>query len=70
MATMQGEVFEAFRELGVSEDKALRAATALAGRDDDVGSLKRDVNLTRWMVTFNLGLTLLMLGKLFLAPGH
>ncbi len=47
---MQGEVFEAFRSIDVPEDKALKAAQALSGRDNDVSELKRDVTLLKWMV--------------------
>jgi len=48
--TMQQEVYEAFRDLGVSEEKALKAATALSRRDLDVAELKRDVALLKWMM--------------------
>jgi hypothetical protein len=50
MANMQSEVFEAFKDMGVSDEKALRAAGALARRDDDVGSLKADMGLVKWML--------------------
>jgi hypothetical protein len=61
MTVMQSEVFEAFRAIDVPEDKALKAATALSKRDDDVASLKADMTLLKWMVgalaavTFSVG---------------
>jgi len=39
MRIMRREVFDAFRALGVAEDKALKAAAALNERDKDVVSL-------------------------------
>ncbi len=47
---METEVFEAFRSVGAPEDKAMQAAAALSRRDADVGELKRDLPLLRWMV--------------------
>ena len=39
MTTVQSEVFEAFRDIGGAEDKALKAASALSKRDEDVVTL-------------------------------
>ena len=50
MSGMQSEVFKAFRAIDIPEDKALKAATALAKRDDDVSSLKADVALLKGMI--------------------
>ncbi|GAC1341566.1 MAG: hypothetical protein NVSMB18_13920 [Acetobacteraceae bacterium] len=47
---METEVFEAFRSIGAPEDKAMQAAAALSRRDSDVGELRRDMLLLRWMV--------------------
>ncbi len=66
MTTMQSEVFEAFRSIDVSEDKAMKAAAALSKRDDDVSSLKSDIVLLKWMVGSLYPLTLAILAKLFL----
>lgn len=43
MSNLQSEVFEAFRAIDIPEDKALKAATALSKRDDDVASLKGEL---------------------------
>ena len=66
MANMQSEVFEAFKDIGVSDEKALRAAGALAPRDDDVGSLKADVALMKWMLGVVMAFEIAIFFKLFL----
>ncbi len=43
MANMQSEAYEAFRSMDIPEDKAVKAAGALAKRDDDVISIKGDI---------------------------
>jgi hypothetical protein len=43
MSTLQSEVFEALRAIDIPEDKALKAAAALARRDIDVAELRGDV---------------------------
>lgn len=63
---MQAEVFEAFRAIDVPEEKALRAATALSRRDDDVTSLKSDVAIIKWMLGFVLAFEIATVLKLFL----
>ncbi|MEO5375836.1 MAG: integrase [Alphaproteobacteria bacterium] len=66
MSTIQSEVFEAFRAIDVPEDKALRAATALSKRDDDVSSLKADMLVMKWMMGFILAFQVAIFAKLFL----
>jgi hypothetical protein len=66
MSVMQTEVFEAFRAIDIPEDKALKAAAALSARDDDVTSLKSDVNLMKWMMGFVLAFQIAIFVKLFL----
>ena len=63
---MQAEVYEAFRAIDVPEDKALKAATALAKRDDDVTTIKRDLAVIKWMVGTLYPLVLAVLLKLFI----
>jgi hypothetical protein len=43
MSTMDAEVFEAFRSVGVPDDKAILAAQALNRRDPDLDDIKGDV---------------------------
>jgi hypothetical protein len=66
MSNLQAEVFEAFRAIDVPEDKALKAATALSKRDDDVTSIKSDVLLMKWMLGFVLAFQIAITVKLFL----
>jgi hypothetical protein len=62
---MRSEVFEAFRDMGAAEDKALRAAGASAKRDDDVAAIKGDVLLMKWMLGFVLAFQIAFDFKLF-----
>lgn len=66
MTTMQSEVYEAFRSIDVAEDKAVKAAAALSRRDDDVSSLKSDMNLMKWMLGFVLAFQIGIFAKLFI----
>jgi hypothetical protein len=63
---MQTEVFEAFRAIDISEDKALKAAAALSKRDDDVASLKTDTSILKWMMGSVLVFQVAIFAKLFL----
>ncbi|MGH8703135.1 MAG: hypothetical protein ACREVR_18435 [Burkholderiales bacterium] len=83
MTTLIKEVYDAFKEAGVSEEKAAAAAQALdRPRDDDrlrgiereiaavkleLADVKADVRLMKWMLGFNLALTSAVLLKLVLA---
>jgi hypothetical protein len=66
MSTMEAEVFDAFRAAGVPDDKAMAAAQALNRRDTRVSAVESDVILLKWMVGFNLALTMAVLLKLFI----
>ena len=65
MTTMQSEVFEVFREMGATEDKALKAAGALAKRDEDVITIKADILLMKWMIGFVLAFQVAFAFRLF-----
>jgi hypothetical protein len=62
---MEAEVFDAFRAAGVPDDKAMAAAQALNRRDTRVSAADPDIILVKWMVGFNLALTMAVLLKLF-----
>jgi peptidoglycan hydrolase CwlO-like protein len=47
MSTMDAEVFEAFRSVGVADDKAILAAQALGRRDPDISTLKQDMSAVK-----------------------
>jgi hypothetical protein len=61
MSTMISKVHDALKESGASEDKARKAAEALAGYenrfaalDNKITALEGKVNLLTWMIGFNL----------------
>jgi hypothetical protein len=73
---MISEVYDAFREAGVSEEKARKAAESIASYDarfnkieSDIATLRTETrgefNLVRWMIGFNLAMTVAILWKVF-----
>ena len=66
MTTVQSEVFEAFRDIGVAEDKALKAASALSKRDEEVVSLSRDMTVSTWVMGFALAFQVAIFVKQFI----
>jgi hypothetical protein len=74
MSTMISEVYDALKEAGASEEKARKAAEALAGYenrfaalDNKITTLEGKMNLLTWMVVFNLAMTIAILWKVFSA---
>jgi hypothetical protein len=68
MAMMMGKLYAALREANVPEDKAREAAEEVASFETRISDLTADMRLLKWMVGFNLALTIAIVGKLFL--GH
>jgi hypothetical protein len=73
MATMISEVYDAFIASGAPEDKARRAAEAIAayegrfGRiENDLTTIRGDLNLLKWMNGVTWALSLGILVKLLL----
>jgi hypothetical protein len=66
MATMIGEVYDAFRSIGATEEVARKAAEALSQTDARRADFEARLTTIQWMVGTNIGLTLLLLGKLLL----
>ena len=66
VSVMQSEVFEAFRSIDVPEDKALKAASALSKRDDDVVSVKSELLVIKWMMGFVLAFQVAIFARLFM----
>ena len=71
MATMIAEVYDALIAAGAPEEKARKAAEAIAGYesrfgkvDGDISLVRGDVNLVKWMVGFNIALTVGVLLRL------
>ena len=67
MAFMMGNLYDALRSAGADDDKARKAAEEVAGFENRIGGLASDVALLKWMVGFNLALTVAVVGKLFLS---
>ncbi|MGH7967062.1 MAG: integrase [Candidatus Binatia bacterium] len=65
MSTMISEVYDALKEAGASEDKARKAAEAVASYDNRLARLETDVALVKWMLGFNLAMTVAILWKVF-----
>ena len=75
MTTMIAEVYDALKEAGAPDEKARKAAEVLASGDTrhqelllQFTKLESRVDKLAWMVGVNITLTLVVLGKLFLAP--
>jgi hypothetical protein len=66
MSVMQSEVSEAFRAIDIPEEKALKAATALSERDDEVVSIKGEFLVLKWMMGFVLAFQIAIFVKMFM----
>jgi hypothetical protein len=71
MSTMITEVYDAFKAAGVDDEKARKAAEAVASYENkfhdmkaEFQELKASQNLLKWMVGSNIVLTIGILGKL------
>ena len=71
MSTMISEVYDALKEAGASEEKARKAAEAIAeaiaSYENRFARLESDLTLLKWMVGFNLALTVAILWRVFAA---
>lgn len=72
MSTMISEVYDALKEAGASEEKARKAAEAIAGYenrfakiDERFAIMDGRLLLLQWMLGFNLAMTLAILWKVF-----
>ena len=54
MTTMIAEVYDALVAAGSPEDKARRAAEAIAAYENRFAKIEADLNLLKWMVGFVL----------------
>jgi hypothetical protein len=57
MPLMSSELYDALLDAGASDEKARKAAEAVAGYDQRLGAIERKLDVLTWMVTFNLLLT-------------
>jgi hypothetical protein len=66
MALQLGALRDALLEAGASADKASQAAEEAARYEDRLGKVETDLAVLKWMVGTNLGLTLIVIVKLFI----
>jgi hypothetical protein len=64
MATMITEVYDAFKAAGVDDEKARKAAEAIASYENKFQEMKTEFQVIKWMVGTNIVLTLGILAKL------
>jgi hypothetical protein len=65
MSTMISEVYDALKEAGASEEKARKAAEALASYENRFTRIESDLAVLKWMVGFNMAMTVAVLWKVF-----
>jgi hypothetical protein len=68
MATAMMKLYTALRAANVPEDKAAAAAEEAASFDTALAGLKSGQRLHGWILTFNTGMLVAIMAKLFL--GH
>jgi len=66
MAVMMSKLYAALRAGDVPEDKAREAAEEMAGYENRFAKIEGDLNLLKWMVGFNLIMTVALISKAFL----
>jgi hypothetical protein len=66
MALMMGKLYAALRAADVPDDKATAAAEEVAGFENRLSGIEATLRLHTWILTFNTGLAIAILAKLFL----
>jgi hypothetical protein len=59
------EVYDALKDAGATEEKAKKAAESLANYESRFNKVESELTLLKWMVGFNIGLSVAILLKLF-----
>ena len=65
MATLISEAYDAFIAAGAPEDKARKAAEALADYENRFNRLDAELIVLKWMVGFGIALNIAILTRLF-----
>ncbi len=65
MSTMIFEVYDALKDAGATEVKAKKTAESLANYESRFNKVESELTLLKWMVGFNIGLSVVILLKLF-----
>lgn len=66
MPLMLEKLYDALRAGGAPEEKAREAAVEVAAYENRLNKVEADLSLLKWMVGFNLVMTMAVVGKLFL----
>jgi len=69
MSAIVKEVYDAFREAGVSEEKASEAAKAIADYDSRFNKIEADLLILKWMVGLVIVVEVLPILKTLLLYG-
>ena len=64
MAFVLSKIYDAFKAAGAPDDKAREAAEEIAGFEDRLRGVESDVKLIKWMVGFNLALSMAVVALL------
>jgi hypothetical protein len=67
MSTMISEIYDALKEAGASEEKARKAAEAVASYENRFTRIESDLAVVKWMIGSNLAMTVAILWKIFSA---
>ena len=65
MALMLAKLYTALREAGVDDVKAREAAEEVASFENRLANVEASLTILKWMVGFNLALTIAIVGMLF-----
>jgi hypothetical protein len=65
MALMLAKLYTALREAGADDDKAREAAEEVASFESRLANVEASLMVLKWMVGFNLVLTVAIVGMLF-----
>ena len=70
MALMLSKIYDALRAAGAPDDMAREAAEEIAGFEDRLTGIESDLKLLKWMLGFNLALSMAVAALLLraLAP--
>lgn len=63
---MVSEVYDALLAAGAPEDKARRAAEAIAAYETRFSKIENELGILKWMVGFNLAVSVAVMARVFL----
>ena len=66
MTIMMGKLYAALKAGDVPDEMARDAAEEIAGYENRFARIESDLTLLKWMVAFNIAMTVVIVGKIFL----